>query len=368
MVELLRRWQRETGDGHVLGLVRVVIGGLLLWHALGSARELAAQGYFGDSLHVPYLPERFLLPRAAFTVLVGARILAAALALVGQRARAALFASAMLSLYVLLCDRLEYHNNRYALALYALLLSFTPCDRSYTLLGAPGEPDARVGPLWAARLAQLQVSIVYLASGGSKLLDTDWRDGVVLADRIHRFGAQAVERGVPAGIVSLLGRADTSSALAKIAITTELLLALGLWSRRARVVALWWGVWFHLVIQATSKVEVFTWLTLATYALFVTHDTRARKLRYDPSRPKGRILAALARTFDWFGRFEVKAWQPDDIPRSHSVVIVRRDGTPATGVRALAMSARCIPILFPLWAPIALVASFTKGGEASSGA
>jgi hypothetical protein len=50
------------------------------------------------------------------------------------------------------------------------------------------------------------------------------------------------------------------------------------------------------------------------------------------------------------------------------VVIVRRDGTHATGVRALAMVARCTPLLFPLWAPLAFVASFTKGGETSANA
>lgn len=362
----LQRFARETGDGYVLGLVRVVIGGLLLWHSLGSARELMTNGYFGDGFHLPVLPERLVLPRAAYTVLTAGRILLAVLVLVGHRARPALLASALLAIYVLLCDRVEYHNNRYALALYALLLSLTPCDRSYVLAAPAASADARLGPLWAARLAQLQASLVYVASGGSKLLDDDWRNGLVLADRVRRYGGQAIAKGVPEGIVSFVGRADVSSATAKLAIMTELLLAVGLWSRRARVVALWWGVWFHLVIQMTSKVEIFTWLTLTVYALFVTHDHKARRLRYDPSRPKGRALAALARTFDWFGRFEVKAWEPDDIVRSHSVVIVRRDGTPATGVRALAMAARCIPALFPLWAPIALVASFTRGGEASS--
>jgi hypothetical protein len=49
-------------------------------------------------------------------------------------------------------------------------------------------------------------------------------------------------------------------------------------------------------------------------------------------------------------------------------VIVRRDGSRATGIRALAMVARCVPLLFPLWAPLALLASFTKGGEASASA
>jgi hypothetical protein len=42
---------------------------------------------------------------------------------------------------------------------------------------------------------------------------------------------------------------------------------------------------------------------------------------------------------------------------------VRRDGTTATGIRGVAMLARCLPALFPLWAPLALVASFTKRGD-----
>jgi hypothetical protein len=48
--------------------------------------------------------------------------------------------------------------------------------------------------------------------------------------------------------------------------------------------------------------------------------------------------------------------------------VIRRDGTLATGVRALAMVARCTPLLFTLWVPLAVVASFTKGGDASAGA
>jgi len=30
------------------------------------------------------------------------------------------------------------------------------------------------------------------------------------------------------------------------------------------------------------------------------------------------------------------------------------------------MVARCVPLLFPLWAPLALAASFTRGGDASA--
>jgi hypothetical protein len=210
----------------------------------------------------------------------------------------------------------------------------------------------------------VQVALVYLASGGSKLLDPDWRDGLVLADRFSRYAYQALDRGVPQSVVDAFSTPAATSALAKAAIATELFLVIGIFDKRTRILALWWGTLFHLTIEVTSKVEIFTWLTLTMYALFATPDVRARKLYFDPSRPRGRLYARVVRLLDWLARFEVKAWTPDDLKQGHSIVIVRRDGTRATGIRALAMCT--LPVLFPLWAPLAFVASFTKGGDASA--
>jgi hypothetical protein len=285
---------------------------------------------------------------------------------IGYVPRPALFASAMLGLYTLLCDRIGYHHNRYALDCYALVLSLAPCDRAFALAGPPSTPASRTGLLWAQRLAQVQLSIVYLASGGSKLLDPDWRGGLVIGDRFARYGYQALERGVPKALVDFLSQPAATRALSKVAIATELLLAFGLWAKGTRAFALWWGVWFHLVIEITSQVETFTWLTLAVYALFATPDLRARKLFFDVSRPKGVMIARAVRALDWLGRFEVRGWEPDSVRRGHAIVVVRRDGTRATGIRAFAMIARCVPVLFPLWAPLALLASFTRGGEAAA--
>ena len=114
--------------------------------------------------------------------------------------------------------------------------------------------------------------------------------------------------------------------------------------------------------QVTSSVETFTLLTLAMYGAFATPDYHARKLRYDPSRPWGKLAGVLVPIFDWLGRFEVKPWEPDAQP-GHSLVVERRDGERVTGIRAFAMLARCLPILFPIWAPLALVASFTRQGD-----
>ncbi|MBX3204346.1 MAG: HTTM domain-containing protein [Labilithrix sp.] len=361
MLALLARFRDELEDGHVLGPVRAALGALLGWHALAAAEELANIGYFGDAFHVAMIPEGLVPSPRVYAILLAARVCLAVMVVIGVWARPALAASAALGFFLLLCDRNQFHHNRYSLFCYALLLSLTPCDRSWRATES-SVPAPRRGPWWGVRLLQLQVSLVYLASGGSKLLDPDWRDGLVLGDRITRYADVAIARGVPPAVVEVLARHDVASATAKLAIMTELVLCIALWLRPTRVIALWWGLWFHVVIQATSKVETFSILALALYGVFVTPDYRARRLRFDPSRFWGKLAGVVVPALDWFARFEVEPWEPDDQP-GHSVVLVRRDGERATGVRAFAMIARCVPLLFPLWAPVALFASFTRRGD-----
>lgn len=365
MFAALARFRDEVADGYILGPVRVILGILLGWQALSAAEELAKVGYFGDFFHLAMIPEALVPSHRAYALILALRVCLAVMVMIGVWARPALAGSALLGVFILLCDRNQFHHNRYSLFLYAFLLALTPCDRSWR---APESTVVvpRRAPFWAVRLAQVQVSIIYLASGGSKLLDPDWRNGLVMADRIFRYGPMAVHAGVPRGIVEVLARPDVASAVAKLAIMTELILCLALWLRPTRIIALWWGLWFHVVIQFTSKVEVFSVLSLAMYGLFVTPDFRPRTLRFDPSRPWGKIAGTVVPFLDWFGRFEVKPWEPDD-QHGHSIVVTRRDGGSATGIRAFAMLTRCIPILFPLWAPVAFVTSFTKRGDMTTG-
>jgi hypothetical protein len=312
---------------------------------------------------MPLISEALVVPRSIYVLLVATRLLCAAMATVGQGARVGLLVSGLLGMYTILCDRLQYHHNRYALFLFAIVLSLAPCDRAFSIIGSPDA--SRHGPLWAQRLAQAQVSIIYLASGAAKLLDPDWRSGIVISDRLTKHAWMAVERGIPQRWIEFLAQPAVSSALAKGAIATELFLCFALWIPRMRIFALWLAVWFHLIIQVTSQVETFSHFMWLGLALFATPDAHARKLFYDPSRALGGIYARLVGMLDWLARFEIKPWEPDDI-KGHHLVVVRRDGTRATGIRALAMVARCTPLLFPLWPPIALAASFTRGGDAST--
>jgi hypothetical protein len=266
-----------------LGAVRMAVGLLLLQGSFRAARELAS-GYFGDFFHWPMLPEALVPSRSVYTVVVAALGLLAVLVVAGLRSREALLTSAVLGTYVLCCDRLQLHHNRWALLCTAFLLAFTPCDRAFRL----GPSGPALGPLWAVRRAQLQVSMIYVASGGSKLLDADWRGGQVLLERFRLYAAQATNAGVPPGILAWLSRPDVSGTLAMLAIATELFLAVGLWLRRTRWLALGLGIAFHGIIEITARVESFSWLMLASYGLFFLPELGALRDRFE--RHAGRSI------------------------------------------------------------------------------
>src|SRR6185312_3847781 len=152
-----RSFLDEIGDVHALAGARIAFGVLLLVEARGMMLEQLDQGYFGAHFHVPFIPERFVPSQQVFAMILAAQAVCAVLVIVGHVARPALFFSAAAITYAMLCDRLHFHHNRWALACYAALLALTPCDRARALGARGGVPTA--GPLWAVRLAQLQVCI-----------------------------------------------------------------------------------------------------------------------------------------------------------------------------------------------------------------
>jgi hypothetical protein len=359
-LSLFRRWQEEIGEAYVVSLVRMILGVLLLVNAARELSELMTSSFFGDVFHLPIVPEALVPSKRVFAALVLAQLLLSILIILGRAARGALVASAAIGIYFLLCDRLGYHNNRYALFLFALLVAFAPCEQAF-VVGRPKSAAPSAGPLWAQRLAQLQLALIYLASGSSKLFDPDWRGGLVVGDRLLRSTQIAVEKGVPLELMRWLSDASVASALSKVAIASELFLAIGLFVPRTRFFALWWGTMFHLTIELTSQVELFGWLTLTVYALFAVPKTRERVLLYDPARAAGRWVFQLLRRLDWLARFEFHG-EPERLS-GRAFAVIDRGGTATHGLSALAHIARATPLLFPLSLPLLAVGHLISRGE-----
>ncbi len=357
------RFFSEERDAYVLGLLRVALGVLLFLNGGRLLLELCRGGYFGNFFHIPMLPEAWLPSSTGYALILGIQGLAAVCACLGLWPREALLVASTLGLFVLSLDRLQYHNNRYALLLLGFLLAFTPCDRSFLLTRKkPLAAAERVAPTFARRLFQIQVSLVYLGSAGGKLLDPDWRGGQVLWLRFASTATFWAARGVtlPPWLVLTLSSALFASLAAKAAISTELFIALGAWLPRTRRLALWVGVWFHFSIEVSARVELFSWLMVAAYLAFVTPELRQRRFEFDSRSALGRTLARALPWLDWCARFEISE-RPQSEPLSAAVYVTNRTGNTAHGWRGLALLAEAVPVLFPLWAPLALFARAAPG-------
>jgi len=343
----VKSWLTEEREAHLLGLLRVAFSILLLLLTVRMAREAWPDRYFGDIFHMPLLPQGFVLGQRAYCALLALQALGSVLALLGVLARPALLMASLCGLYGFFCDRLHYHNNRYELLLLTLLVSLTPCDRSFLLFGG-----TRLGtaPRWAARLVGAQLVIVYLASSLGKLFDADWRGGTVLLSRFA-LGKPFAEHYLGSGAVQLLSAPWFAQAAAIAAISSELFLAIGLWLPRTRVLCLWLGVMFHLGIELSARVELFSHTMLCGYLVFVTPELRERSLSWNARTSAGQMLGRLCARLDFLARF-----RHEQVDRQATLLVARdRAGTVHSGLSAWRELARATPLLFPLWLPLLLL-------------
>jgi hypothetical protein len=306
----------------------MLLGLLLLQNARYRFADLEG-GYFGDVFHMSIVPEAWVPSRGGYELLLALQLVGAALAVVGFFGRECLAIGASIGLFLLCCDRLQYHNNRFALLLVCLLCAFTPSDRSFLLYRGRRHalpPEARLGPTLPRRLLQLQISAIYLSSGIGKLLDPDWRGGQTNLVRFQGGLRVALERGfdLPQWYADFVSSPLVASLTAKGAISLELFLAVGLWLPRTRAFALWAGAVFHVAIQATLRVELFSWLMGACYVAFATPELRERRVLLDSSTRVGRALKRALPWFDWLSRFRIEE-------QAGGVVVIDRDGHKARG-------------------------------------
>jgi hypothetical protein len=353
----VRGLAREERDAYLLGLIRVLLAVLLATNVWARFDELEHWAYFGDVFHLPLVPESWVPSRSTYVIFLWLELGGAFVAFFGLFGREALAVSATLGLFLLACDRLQYHNNRFALLLACFLCAFMPSDRSFLLYRGRRHAlpvEHRVAPTLPRRLFQLQISAIYLSSGGGKLLDPDWRGGQAMLVRFEEGVAYARQHGVHIAdwYANLITSPLTASLASKAAISLELFLAVGLWLPRIRAFALWAGVVFHLMIQASARVELFSWLMGVAYVAFVTPELRERTVRVNGASPLGRAVALVLPWVDWLARFRL---DPAPVGEDAAVVVVDRGGRERRGVEVLGVLARGLPAAYLAWPVLALL-------------
>jgi len=327
-----------------LALLRVLVGPVVLLHLRPLLADAADGRIYRDTFYEPYAAWYPELPRALYVGLLWAGAAAAVAMTVGLATRFATAATVGVVAYNLFLSTTHVHNNRAFLAVVLAGLAVAPCGRELSVdawlrrrRGLP--PLPLTAPAWPLLLLRFEASVVYGASGLSKLVDPDWFGGTVTWHRVVRVRDELTASPLPGWAIDVLTERSFHTYAAKVIVLTEVFLAVGLWWRGTRDVAVWVAVCFHVTIQLTARVEVFSYLAVAALVIWAVPATRDRVLVVDPRRAGHRRLAGVVRRLDWLARFRVEHGPPGE-----PVTLADRGGRVLTGGAAAALALSRLPV------------------------
>lgn len=352
---------RPTGIDELLGrpvsmrataLLRMLVAPIVLLHLRPLLEDAWRGRIYRDHFYEPYASWYPELPRTLYVGLLWMAAFAAIAMLVGFRARAATVTVWAVVTYDLFLSTTNFHNNRAYLVLVLAALAVTPHDRELSLdawlARRRGAAPAATSPAWPLWLLRFEAATVYGASGLSKLVDADWFGGTVTWHRLVLTRAKLEASVLPPWSIDILTNRSFNTVAAKLVIATELFIAAGLWSRRTRYAAVWVAVCFHVAIQLSANVEVFSYLAIAALVIWAVPSTRDRTLVVDPARH--RAFARAVRALDWLARFRVEPGAS-----GAPLTLVDRGGHTLTGRRAAAVTLSRLPVV--AWFALPVVAA-----------
>ena len=327
-----------------LALLRVLAGLVVLLHLEPFLSDSLDGRTYLDAFHEPYAAWYPEVPEAAYIGLLWLAAIAAVAMSLGLLTRVATATTFSFVAYNLFLSTTHFHNNRAYLVIVLGLLAVAPCGRELSLDSwlrrRRGRPALVLSaPAWPLWLLRFESSAVYAASGLSKLLDPDWFGGTVTWQRVVRARDDLEATPLPDWAISVLTDRGFHSGVAPMIVFTELFIAAGLWRRGSRYLAVWVAVAFHVAIEYSASVQIFSLLAISVLLVWAVPSTRDRLIRIDPGVARHRRLGAAVRGLDWLARFRV-----EPAPPGSPLELVDRDGSTLHGAPAAAFALSRLPL------------------------
>lgn len=299
----------DVGSVRSLAVLRIALGPLVVLHLRPFLENHRDGIIWSDRFHQPFSS---LVPepgRGLYGVLLWLTVAAAVALSLGLFTRLAAAWTAGFVVWNVALSQTHFHHNRAFLIILLVGTALLPVGDHLSIdawrrrrRGSTTRPT----PLWPLWLLRIEVALVYVASGTSKLVDPDWWGGTVLALRTTYSRQLALDAGAPAWSLDLLADETFQWWFSKATVLTELAIGIGLLHRRTRLLAIWLAIAFHVLVQVTSRVQIFSWAALAALVIWATPssdpDRRDRRLALTVSDAG---LGRWVRRLDWLGRFEV---------------------------------------------------------------
>lgn len=273
---ILDFFTHET-EGYPAAVLRISMGLFAIWKGFGNWINL--DRYFTEQGVVPWRHVSGS-EHQVFSVLAIApenRSYVAAVVLVSMLAglsltlglRSRLSALVVFVVSVAVMHRNPFIDNRgdHLFVLIMGLCVLLPLGRVWSVDGLIRRLRGRNAPLatmWSQRLMALQVSYIYLYAFGVKFRSSGWHDGSAL---YHTYASPGlVEWPVELTSTPLL------LVLAWSTIAFEMLFPILVWNRAVRPICIVAGIVFHMSIEITMRIPVFSTLMIITYASYLTDD------------------------------------------------------------------------------------------------
>ena len=290
-------------DGTTAAFFRVAIGLLSMWQAFGVWLNL--ERYYSQDGFIPFEVVKdngwiWLSPLAwapSSTVMLhavwGLFAVAALLLTIGFHPRVAALVVAYLHVGLQLRNPYILNSGDRLFMIVVALGAAMPLAHRFSvhawLRARKGLGAFPAATVWGQRLVGIQIAYVYLNSAISKLANERWQNGMALRDVL----ASPVFAEWPKWVdFKPLIWALTYSTL-----LLELLFPAFVWFKRPRRWLLLWGVGFHVGIDVTMMIPIFSYIMIIGYIAFLTDDEtdwlfRKLTFRREPASPK--VEAATA--------------------------------------------------------------------------
>lgn len=283
MIERFDRFLAGPVSMWSLAVVRILVGLIALVHLEPFLTDALNGTTYQDYFHHPYWSWYPELPEAGYAALLLLGCISAVAMTAGVWTRVATATTFGVVAYNLLLSTTHVHNNRAYLVAVLGILALSACGRALSvdaLFRRRRGFDDETGPAWPLWLLRFECATVYAASGLSKLIDPDWFGGTVTWGRMIAIEAEVRASMLPGPLADLVLERSFHTFAAKLIVATELFIAGGLWWRRTRHLAIVVAIMFHIMIEFTANVQIFSYLGIAV--LFVWANPALPWLRKRP--------------------------------------------------------------------------------------
>jgi hypothetical protein len=341
-----------------IAVLRCAMGPIALIHLRPFLRDAIDGVSYDEHFWEPFIPWLPHLPDQVWFAMLWVGAAAAVLMTIGLWTRVATATTFLVVAGNLLLSQTHFRHNRVFLVIILGGIALMPAGRMLSIdcwwRRRRGRADrSAVAALWPMWLLRVQVCLVYLASGISKLVDPDWFGGLVPWDRVVRYQHVLDPTPLPSWAIDVLTERWLYYAVGPAAVLTELFIGVGLWFSTTRLAAVWVAIVFHLLIEISAAVEVFSFVAIAALAIWVTPSTHDRTVRVGGGAATSVAVMSLVRAGDWFGRFQVVRGAASE----PAVTIVDRDGSVYVGIAAASLLLSRLPATFLIAAPVRVIAS-----------